>query len=287
MKRVSTALVLLLSMFVTLGDSYGQDGLPGLLGPYLGQKPPGVVPEPFAPGLITSERWEYGVAISPDMKELYLLRDDANEKTEFVVFYQDKDRWHEKVISRRVGQPFVSPDGKTMHLGKRYLTQTDSGWSELKMQSGAFQEIRIMRLTASSQGTYVFDEVGNDGDGIIRYSKLVNGKRSKPKPMSKAINSGTWNAHPYIAPDESYILWDGRRGEGHGNSDIYISYKQKNGSWGEAINLGDKINTDAWEASATVSPDGNYLFFNRMTSPGNVDIFWVSAAFIKELRPKA
>jgi hypothetical protein len=150
------------------------------------------------------------------------------------------------VISPRVGQPFIAPDGNTLHLGKKYMERTMDGWSEMKRLGSPFEEIRIMRLTASAQGTYVFDEVGNDGDGVLRYSRLVDGKREEPKPLSDVINAGTWNAHPFIAPDESFILWDCKRDDGFGNSDIYVSFRQADDSWGEAINLGESINTEAW-----------------------------------------
>ena len=227
------------------------------------------------------------------MKEFYFIREiadvEGNKKQEFVVFENKHNLWHESVISPRVGQPFIAPDGKTMHLGRRYKERTKTGWSEIKSLGSSFEKIRIMRLTASSKGTYAFDEAGTNGDGVIRYSRLIDGKREEPRPFSKEINTGTWNAHPFIAPDEAYILWDGRRDSGFGNSDIYISFRQQDGSWGAAINLGDTINTDAWEAGARVTPDGRYLFFNRNMGSNNyenVDIFWVDAQIIETLRPK-
>ncbi len=267
--------------------------------PYLGQKPPGLLPEPFAPDIIDKKNWEYGGVFTPDMKEFYFIREvgevEENKKMEFVVFEYKNKSWQERVISKRVGQPFISPDGKTMHLGRRYKERTESGdWSALKKLDSAFQKIQIMRLTASAKGTYVFDEIGMpDGDGVIRYSRFIDGKREEPKSFGKEINTGRMNAHPFIAPDESYLIWDGRREGGYGNSDIYISFKQADGSWGEAINLGDKINTEAWEAAASVTPDGKYLFFNRNMGKAkpsdkydNVDIFWVDAQIIENLRLK-
>ncbi|WP_298516220.1 hypothetical protein [uncultured Kordia sp.] len=263
--------------------------------PYLGQKPPSLTPEPFAPGIVTTNAWEYGGTFTPDLKEFYFIRevkDEVNQKKmEFVVFQYNNKEWQETVISPRVGQPFISPDGNTMHLGRRYKERTETGdWSALKKLDSSFLDIQIMRLTASAKGTYVFDEVGMpDGDGIIRYSRYIDGKREKPKSFGKEINTGRMNAHPFIAPDESYLIWDGRRDGGFGSSDIYISFRQQDGSWGEAINFGNTINTDGWEAGASVTPDGKYLFFNRNTTPSNydnIDIFWVDAQIIETLRPK-
>lgn len=291
MKRIYTAF--LVSMLLMSNQGYSENEFPALEGPYLGQTPPGLTPKQFAPGIVTTENWEYGGAFTPDLKEFYFLREveglEQGKKQEFVVYQSKNNRWHELIVSPRVGQPFISPDGKTMHLGRQYKEWTKSGWSERKKLGPPFEDIQIMRMTSSSKGTYVFDEVGMpDGDGVIRYSRLIDGKREKPKPFGKEINTGSMNAHPFIAQDESYILWDGKRETGFGNSDIYISFRQQDSSWGPAINLGNKINTSAWDAGAYVTPDGKYLFFNRNMSPGsydNVDIFWVDAQIIETLRP--
>lgn len=259
---------------------------------YLGQKPPGLTPEIFAPGMVTTDGWEVSGVFTPDLKEFYFIRNNAEtKKQELVVFQNKNNQWQESIVSPRKGTPFISPDGKTMHLGRRYKERTQTGdWSELKKLDSSFQEIQIMRLTTSSKGTYVFDEIGMpNGDGVIRYSQLIDGKREEPKAFGKQINTGKMNAHPFIAPDESYLIWDGERDSGYGDSDIYISFKQQDGSWGEAINMGNKINTSGWEAVACVTPDGKYLFFNRNMTPDNydnVDIFWVDAQVIENLRPK-
>jgi hypothetical protein len=85
------------------------------------------------------------------------------------------------------------------------------------------------------------------------------------------------------------LIWDAKREDGYGDSDIYISFLKQDGSWSAAINLGDKINTQGWEAAASVTPDGKYIFFSRnMGSENyeNVDIMWVDAQIIETLRPK-
>ena len=273
----------------TILPAFVKAELPVLSGPYLGQKPPGLTPEPFAPGIVTTEHYELTGVFTPDMKEFYLIRDGGKyEKSSLVVFKNKNNRWHESVISERVGTPIIAPDGKTMHLGKRYRKRTKMGWSDVKKLGSPFDDLPIMRLTASSKGTYFFDEFKSDFTGSIRYSRLVNGKHAKPKLLSKKINGGK-SFHPFIAPDESYLIFDGKRKGGYGGSDLYISYRQKDSTWGEAINLGDKINTGGWEAVASVTPDGKYLFFNRNMNPEsheNVDIFWVDAQFIETLKPQ-
>lgn len=54
---------------------------------------------------------------------------------------------------------------------------------------------------------------------------------------------------------------------------MYISFKMETG-FSEPLNLGSKINTSAWDAMASLSPDGKYLFFVRESSSKR-DIYWV------------
>ena len=72
MKYICISIVLLFSILAFSSNSYGQDEFPVLEGPYFGQKPPGLIPELFAPGIISiSGRHEMGVSFSPDLDEMY------------------------------------------------------------------------------------------------------------------------------------------------------------------------------------------------------------------------
>ncbi|HEY7546407.1 MAG TPA: exo-alpha-sialidase, partial [Blastocatellia bacterium] len=42
--------------------------------------------------------------------------------------------------------------------------------------------------------------------------------------------------------------------------DLYVSYNDK-GVWTRPENLGDTINSSAWDFSPKISPDGKYFFF--------------------------
>lgn len=278
-------MLLLFSVMAVSSGSHAQEEFPVLEGPYLGQKPPGPTPEVFAPGIISTKGWEYGVVFTPDMQEIYYIRENAQTKDQELVVLQNKDnRWQQKIVSPRRGTPTFSHDGKIMYLGRGYKERTDTGWSDVKRLGPLFEEIRIMRLTASAKKTYVFDEAKSNS--ILRYSRLVDGEHEAPKPFSKEINTGDFNAHPFIAPDESYLIWDGQRGSAVRNADLFISFRRGDGSWGEAIKMGDTINTGASEFAAFVTPDGKYLFFNRNMGPDNPDTFWVDAQIIEDLKPK-
>ncbi len=278
--------ILVLAIFISACNTKNQkakdNDAPTIEKTYLGQKPPGLIPELFAPDIIRTDYREGAYTFTPDLKEFYFRRrGGAHKNNTLVVIQYENNQWKESVIGPS-GEPFISPDGKIMHLGNKYREQISSGWSEVKNLGTPFEDIPIMLLTTSSKGTYYFDEATETGP--IRYSRLIDGKREKPKAVN--IEMGNWNAHPYIAPDESYLIWDDRRKGGYGDSDLYISFRQKDGSWGAAINLGDKINTEFEDSFGSITPDGKYFFFVRSFGVGGnkADIFWVDAKIIETLR---
>lgn len=298
MKCIS--IILLFSVLTLSSKSHSQDEFPILKGPYMGQKPPGLMAEPFAPGIISKEGWELEGVFAPGMKEFYFTMDrgkiiSPTQKSfnpTVIGFRQKNNIWTKYLEFQRNGEIVFSPDGKRMHMAKGYKERIGDGWSERKSLGPIFdrKDWGIMRLSASAKGTYVFDDYKSKD--IIRISRLKDGKRQAPKEMSSVINLGKWTAHPFIAPDESYLIWDSEREGGFGDSDLYISFRQEDDSWGPAINMGDKVNSKKWDAYASVTPDGKYILFNRRIDDGSnndnmdVDIYWVDAQIIETLRPK-
>ena len=293
MERVYVFIALLFSVLTMSRTAHSQDEFPVLKGPYMGQTPPGMMAEPFAPGIISREGWELEGVFAPGMKEFYFTTVGGKYTRPTVIgFRQENNVWKKYIEFTRNGETSFSPDGTRMHMAKGYKDRIGDGWSERKSLGPMFdrEDWGIMRLTASAKGTYVFDDYKSND--VIRISTLKDGKRQAPIQMGPAVNTGKLTAHPFLAPDESYLIWDSEREGGYGDSDLYISFRQKDGSWGPAINMGDKINSDKWDAYASVTPDGKYILFNRGIdeNPGlndNVDIYWVDAQIIENLRPKS
>lgn len=271
----------LITSFLLICSSQG--AATKLTGPYIGQKPPGLTPQLFQPSERTTEYRDWGGSFTPDMQTYYFSRWFKEGKSKRFAYQFENNVWTLSEVSPHFS-PNMSPDGKTMFSGTKYIEHTENGWSQPKSLGPMFEDFRIMRLTASKQDTFVFDEATRTGNGLLRYSRLVDGKRQPPKPFGKNINSGKWTAHPFIAPDESYIIWDSEREGGYGSSDMYISFRQPDGSYGKAINFGDTINTEGEDGGGSVSPDGKYLFYCRRCSPPNFDIMWVDAKIIDVLR---
>lgn len=77
----------------------------------------------------------------------------------------------------------------------------------MKNIGAPYDSIHIMRLTASSKGTLIFDEATRDGNGVLRYSRLVGGKREAPKPFGKEINTDGEDGGGCVAPDGKYLSY--------------------------------------------------------------------------------
>ncbi|TQF70441.1 PD40 domain-containing protein [Pseudoalteromonas luteoviolacea] len=285
MKTRLHTLLMSISAFVISNQAIGNEQSKSLVGEYLGQKRPKSIPTVFAPGHVSGKHRDVNAFFSPDMKEFYFTRMDLELETWDLISYTlQNGQWHKSIIGPRVGRPLLAPDGNTMHLGQYYMTRNNCEWSQLKRLDPPFsrRDWGIMRLSASKSGTYIFDDY-KSGD-IIRISEVKNGKRQAPKALGPEVNTGKYNAHPFIAPDDSYIIWDGVRESGFGDSDLYISFRKPDGTWSDALNMGDTINTEVREASASVTPDGKYLFFNRATKNNDSDIYWVDAKIIDTLK---
>jgi Tol biopolymer transport system component len=93
------------------------------------------------------------------------------------------------------------------------------------------------------------------------------------------------NWTPFIAPDESYLIFCSTRGlPASDQGDLYISFRQPDGNWTEPVSLGEPINSKGLDRFPAVSPDGKYLFFTQRTRDHDEDVFWVSTNIIERLR---
>lgn len=108
-----------------------QDELPRLTGPYLGQKPPGLIPELFAPGIVSTDALEIEGVFSPNMDEFYFVRQCKGEHPKIHTIQCKEGVWQRTAVEERYGELAISTDDCTMYLGNQFRSRTASGWSEL------------------------------------------------------------------------------------------------------------------------------------------------------------
>lgn len=282
MKTLNYSTQLLIVIITLAGPVYADNDAARNESAYLGHTPPGLTPEQFAPGVVATEQYlETEVLFLPDMTELSFTRSGGEyTKPKWIVMQFEGNSWNEKPV------PLADITA--------YKEKFSPDVAEMKKHD-VFKDIPIVGFTMSSAGTYYFYVLDfKDGSGFMSYSRLIDGKYEKPQKMSAAINQGKYIAHPFIAPDESYLMWDAEA-EGETTPDIYISFRSSDGTWGNAIKLGNNINTALYEQRPKVTPDGKYLFYwrgdVRQREDGSRYVigspYWVDAKVIESLRPKS
>lgn len=278
---------------------------------YLGEKPPGLTPQVFAPELLskTKPEWAYCAVIAPGYDALFHTAYDVEREI-------DRILWMRRIGGEWVGpepapfddgvhssnDPRVSPDGSTFffrsqrplpgnaapepHLFTWYVTKNADGWSEpLPLLLGGASR-RISHLGVASNGTLYFSlrSEGNVGEADLHRSLLVNGSYGDPENLGPEVNTRFSEGDTFVAPDESLLVvtvWD--RPDNNGESDLYLSRRRSDGSWTELRNLGGPINTSGNENCAAISPDGRFFYYVTVVDeqPPSIATYWVDAGVLE------
>jgi Tol biopolymer transport system component len=330
-KNLSLLSLMTVLMVISVFCMQGEKGsFPALSGPYLGQSSPGIKSEIFAPGILSTGFNEHGLSFTPDGKELYFrilgaprgaiyFMKEINGKwttPEIVPFLKGYDA---KCSLSPDGNKIVfstakprSKNGKKLDHWEIWIAErSGDGWNEpVNINLKSDYDVACPSIANSGNIYYYSSSIkGGLGNGDIFMSKFENGIYSEPVNLGSPINTEYWENDPYISPDESYIIFQTDREGNHEYGDLVISYKDKNGSWIEPVNMGPNVNSpNAGVGCPWVTPDGKYLFYSSgitdykrysdepldyetkmriLNSPGygSEDIFWVDAKIIGELKP--
>jgi Tol biopolymer transport system component len=283
----SLVLVCSLSGYPVRSDD---DVFPVLEGPYFGQPVPRLEAEPFAPGLISLPgRYEFALSFSPTGDEL-LFGQQVPEAAVSVLHSRVEDGvWTEPLEVRLSGgakkdemEAFFTPNGQRI-----FFAPYDEGmdvriWS-LEVASGGWKNPRELPSPIADDPAFY---PTMSSDGTLYYTNLAARKIYRAELEGDTVSSVEeagldFGLHAYIAPDESFVLVDAREADSLGDSDIYVAFRQSDGSWGRPLNLGTAVNSEFSETCPSLSADGKYLFFSRYNEPNEVsDIYWIDSTVI-------
>lgn len=271
---------------------------------YLGQPDPGSAPTLFASGLVSTEgQTEFGSVFSKDGKVFYYAA-EPNGKAEIRSIRFKNNAWGKSevvLIHNRYGynDPFLSPDEKRLYFisdraldGKGdnkdydiwYIEKKGDRWSE---PINAGDKINSSKneyyISFTKTGTMYFSSNRNTLEGTNNYnvysSESIKGEFQTPVKLCNSINSDFYEADVFVAPDESYLIFSADKPGGYGGGDLYISFRNANGTWTDAKNVGNEINGERSEYCPFVTADGRYFFYTKEN-----DIFWVNTSFIDKLK---
>ena len=314
MKPNTIIVGIIIVFFIISSACSHQSDFPVLKGPFLGQKPPGMVPEVFAQGIISNAGFHLhsSLAFSPDGREIYFTKfvSEPNVKGTIYCMKQDGDRWTEPRTAFFSGRhnddsAVFTPDGKRLYFTSNrphgnyeestnmniwFVEKTETGWSEPIFEENvnnpgssewrlAFSKDGTMYLTSGSSrpkiGMYSFD---------IYVSHYNNGRYTKSQKLDQDFNTSKSETCCIVEPDEGYMIFYRYDSNYPDELGLYLSYRDKSGNWTEGKNMGELFNSgmESVTQAASLSPDCKYLFFLKRMEES---IYWIDAKIIKDLIP--
>jgi len=336
MRNILYSLVIVTSLSITscLPNRQGSGDPAVVSGDYLGQAAPSDSARLFAPGIISTGMTERDFAITPDGNEIFFCR-EAGKFRYVTIFYTRRNDgvWSSPEVfenctnpAYKYVEPHISPDGTKLYFisnmpadsvseGNEDIwicTKTDGGWSEPRNPGAPVNTASKEYFpSVTADGTIYYTHLDPvAGEEFIYRSRLANGVFQEPEKLGPNVNIGSARYNAFVAADESYIIVPAYgMPDSFGATDYYISFHDSLDNWSQPVNMGPEVNSVfPGEWSASVSPDGKYLFFmsDRMGSKrlgrlstetlqefhnspqnGNPDIYWINSAMIEKLRVNA
>lgn len=204
---------------------------------------------------INSDHADYGPTLS-DENEMFIYTSKRNvnylgmeTKVNEDLFYskQNNGYWEEaKSFGKPINSQFnegsacLSRDGKTLYFAR---CESPDGMGNCDL------------YTASIQPDDTWGQIRNLGANV---------------------NSEAWDSQPTLSTNEDTLYFASDRLGGFGLSDIYYTYKTKNGNWAKAKNLGPVVNTRESEVSPFFHPLYQVLYFSsrgQLYNFGDFDIY--------------
>ena len=260
------------------------------------------------PGVISMRKEpELGACLSADQRTIYFTRGD-----DIFMSHRSTSGWSESYVAPFCsdafdGDPFLSQDERTLYFmserpvpgSKSVDKQPANHWVVTRQSDGKWTEPKLIPPPVSDMGAvdgfvsltdsgtmYFFSKrSGGQGSHDIYRSRQRDGQFLPPEPLPAPINTEFGDGHPFISPDERYLIFWSNRPGGYGKCDLYITFRNGD-KWSEARNLGPRVNTEICDMTPHVTRDGTKLYFARIFKDGNRDLFVVEFdELLKSLQP--
>ena len=247
-------------------------------------------PTLFGEGVFTTGAYDFFVALTPDQNTAYLCRAAADFGYWTILETRQRGgKWTTPTMASFSGRwsdadPHLTQDGsKLFFISNRpdsgdtakascdlwMVEREGQGWGDPRPLgpevNGAGTE---WSPSVAANGNLYFGATREGGKGRddIWMARFENGRYASPVNLGDSINTRSGEVEPWIAPDESYLIFSaGGRPDGQGGLDLYISFR-RDGAWSGARPLGHGINSPSWDFNPSVSPDGRTFFFTSARS---------------------
>jgi len=260
---------------------------PKLSGPYLGQKPPGMTPELFAPGIVSTGLDELNAAFSPDGSEFYFCVRSFAGPVSILQMKMERGIWSEPRLlpfASRFGdidvsvspagdallfcslRPLPGSDGPKKDNDFWMSARSGDGWDDpVHLGPGIHSDSHdYYPLLTRSGAIYFSSQREGPATNNIYRSERKDGAYAQAVKLGDAVNTEHREFDPYVSPGEDLLIFASSRPGGQGSSDLYVCFRAAGGGWTNAVNLGGRVNSPGPEFCPMLSPDGKYLFFTSM-----------------------
>lgn len=275
---------------------------------YLAQKPPGEEPEIFAPGVVSLEnRFETYPTFSPDGKTMYFSVVNAAWTEGRILQTRSRDKgWTTPEPApfsddRSINwESSLSPDGKRMFFASNrppsagmdiWMVErtSETSWSApVRLPEPVNSPAEDGSPCVTDRGALYLKSLrgGGVGGSWLYRAMPRDGAYREIESLGEATKTAPRETEPFVSRDETYLIFTSEtRVGGRGGWDLWICFREGNGSWTRPANLGPASNTADDEYGPRVTPDGKYLFFTREKRGKTMDIYWVSTRVFDKLRP--
>ncbi|MBA4385202.1 MAG: hypothetical protein C0410_10745 [Anaerolinea sp.] len=239
---------------------------------YLGQTPPGLTPQLFAPGIVSTDSTiEFGTAFSTDGTEIFFSqRVEGGQNKIYETHFLDGSWSNPTPISLSTKleacEPHITADNKTLYFSV-FIQESSNIWAMDRTTDG-WSEPRLV-----GEGMFV----STDQNGTIYVTNFSSGypSLSEVTLVDNVFKDYTYIAqgvHPAIAPDGSYLVSD------NGDGSFKVRFRKEDGKWGTPKDL-TKSGIPVTASIGSITPDGKYFFY-----VDKYDIYWVSTEVITSLK---
>ncbi len=239
------------------------------------------VPEMVAPGVISTEYDEFGGALTPDGDTIYFSRSVTRSYAYAILkSHRVGTSWSTPEIAPFSGRyrdhdPVLSPDGRRLYFvsdrpidGVRPTTyhvwvmdRTPRGLSEPRTLGAPFNQFGFLwSLSEARDGVIYFNVQPDTGPARIYMTRRTSTGYTPPVLLPSAVNIPNWDARePYVAPDDSFLVFDAGPAGAVNLYDLYVS-DHTNGTWTPARKL-TNLSTPTRDYSPRITPDGKWLYY--------------------------
>jgi len=179
--------------------------------------------------------------------------------------------------ARRPDAEDLSPDGayfEDMFVSERVNGEWQQSKNIGKPLNVEGQHDATIGLSPDGHTLFIYND--KKGNGDIYISTDEDGSWSKPEQLGKNINTDYHEPDASLSFDGKRLYFTSDKPGGFGKHDIYYSdWDEEKERWGEAVNIGNVLNTPYEERSVFIHPDGETMYFSSTghNTMGGLDLF--------------